>query len=84
MSTEFQEGRIGKYNPETGKVEWHDKDDMPRESLAPAIEGVKSIRAVGLPGQPVFESRKSYERAVRDHGCVVVGNDNAAKPPKLR
>ena len=84
MSTEFREGRIGKYNPETGKVEWHDKCDKPKESVAPAIEGVKDIRAVGLPGQPHFSSRKSYERAVRDAGCVVVGNEDAAKPPRLR
>ena len=70
---------IGKYDPELGKVVWSEKDDSIPESVAPAIEGVKEIRAVGLAGNPVFASRKSYERAVRDAGCVVVGNEKAAK-----
>lgn len=70
---------VGKYDPELGKVVWEEHDDRPRESLSPAIEGVKEIKAVGLEGQPVFSSRKSYERAVRDAGCVVVGNDSSCK-----
>lgn len=74
--------KIGKYNHETGKVEWFSPDEIrPPENKGPAVEGVKEIRAAGLPGQPVFTSRKSYERAVRDAGYVVVGNDRAAAPP---
>jgi len=70
---------IGKYDPDLGRVVWTQSEDMPPVSVAPAIEGVKHIRAVGLEGQPVFESRKSYEKAVRDAGCVVVGNDPRAR-----
>lgn len=66
---------ICRYNHETGKCEWTVWDDTPPPSLSPAIEGVKEIRAVGLTGQPVFSSRKSYERAVKEAGCVVVGNE---------
>lgn len=77
-------GKIGIYNPDTGKVEWHEKDRSLMPSVAPAIEGVKEIRAVGLPGQPTFSSRKSYERAVRDAGCVVVGNDPQGMSKRMR
>lgn len=70
---------IGKYDPDLGRVVWTQSEDMPPVSVSPAIEGVKHIRAVGLEGQPVFESRKSYEKAVRDAGCVVVGNDSRAR-----
>lgn len=75
---------IGKYNPDTGKVEWTTFTDSLPENVSPAIEGVKSIRAVGLPGQPTFESRKSYEKAVRDAGCVVVGNEASQMTPQMR
>ena len=66
---------ICKFNHETQKCEWTTDDDTTPLSLSPSIEGVKEIKAVGLPGQPVFTSRKSYEKAVREAGCVVVGND---------
>ena len=81
---EYKPGRVGKYDPETGKMKWFDKDDSIPESKAPAVEGVKELRAVGLPGQPVFTSRKSYEKAVRDSGHVIVGNEKAAMSPRHR
>lgn len=73
---------ICKFNKKTGKCEWTLYDDTLAESVFPAIEGIKDIRAVGLKGQPTFTSRKSYERAVKEAGCVVVGNDPAAKAPE--
>lgn len=73
------ERKIAKFDHATGKMVWYDFDDTPAESTGPAIEGIKEIKAVGLPGQPVFTSRKSYEKAVRDAGCVVVGNDPAGR-----
>ena len=66
---------VGKYDHDLKKVVWKKFDDTPKESVAPAVEGIKEIKAVGLPGQPTFTSRKSYERAVREAGCVVVGNE---------
>ena len=75
---------ICKFNPETQKCEWTNYSDALPPSVAPAVEGVKHIKAVGLEGQPVFESRKSYERAVREAGCVVVGNDPAGMAPPHR
>ena len=78
------ERRIGKYDPELGKVVWSVHDDTPPESTAPAVEGIKEIKAVGLPGQPTFTSRKSYEKAVRDAGCVIVGNETSEMSPEMR
>jgi hypothetical protein len=75
---------IGKYDHDLKKVVWTHSSDEVKESVAPAIEGVKEIRAVGLPGQPTFTSRKSYEKAVRDSGHVVVGNDPAGMTPQMR
>lgn len=77
--------KVGIYDHDLGKVVWHDPEELRTEvPSSPAIEGVKEIRAVGLPGQPVFTSRKSYERAVKEAGCVVVGNDPAAMSPRER
>lgn len=72
---------IGRYNKELGKVVWTEFDDTPPESVTPAVEGIKEIRAVGLPGNPVFTSRKSYEKAIRDSGHVIVGNEKCSRAP---
>ena len=76
--------QIGRYNEETGKVEWCDEAEFKPTTTSgesAAIWGPVEIHAVGLPGAPVVTSRNEYKQLLKQHGCVEMGNE---RPPVVR
>lgn len=68
---------IGKYNHETGKVEWFDSLPVAETGDSPAVwDDIEPHVGVGFPGQPVIRSRSHLRQLFRDNpNLVAMGSE---------
>ena len=69
-------GKIGKYNHETQRVDWYDKETGAQEIHYIQQDSIDPVESHATDERKVFDSRSKLYNHYKEHGYEVTGGDH--------